>query len=242
MFIVVSGSIGAGKSTVTNIFSRITGFTPLFETVEGHPYLEKFYRDPKKYAFKTQVYFLWDRFDKHYKALESSENIIADRCIYEDNIFAKVQYIRGDMDEDDYLRTYLPHFNTLIEILGPPDLNIYLRANLDTLMTRIRKRDRDMEKDIDVEYMRTLLNAYEEWIEEYPHRKLIIDTNHIDLTCDLHPEWLYVCDAIKTKVTMDNLPDIAEGIGRLIENLPRIHDVVDIEKVRKEVFGTRLTS
>ncbi|MCL5036133.1 MAG: deoxynucleoside kinase [Chloroflexi bacterium] len=238
MFIVVSGSIGAGKSTVTRIFSRITGFDPLFETVEGHPYLEKFYKNPREYAFRTQVYFLWDRFDKHYNTIKSGRDVVADRCLYEDNIFAKVQHIRGDMDDDDYLRAYLPHYKSLTELLGPPDLNVYLRANLDTLMTRVRKRDRDMEKDIDVDYMRTLLGAYEEWIEEYPYRKLIIDTNHLDLTCDLHPEWLYVCDAIKTKVTKETLPDIAEGISRLLGSLPKIHDLRDVKRATEEIFGT----
>lgn len=237
MFIVVSGSIGAGKSTVTRIFSWITGFNPLFETVEGHPYLEKFYKNPKEYAFRTQVYFLWDRFDKHYNAVKSGENIVADRCIYEDNLFAKVQHIRGDMDSEDYLRTYLPHYNTLTEILPPPDLNIYLRANLDTLMTRIRSRDRLMERDIDISYMQTLLEVYEEWIEKYPYRKLIIDTNNIDLTCDLHPEWAYVCDAIKTKVTSEILPDIVNGISGIIGQSPKIHDLRDFERIREEIFG-----
>jgi deoxyadenosine/deoxycytidine kinase len=222
MFIVVSGPIGVGKSTVTRIYSQITGYEPLFETVEGHPYLEKFYKDPSTYSFRTQAFFLWDRFNKHYKTVMSRKNIVADRSIYEDAIFARVLNLRGEMDDDDYYKTYLPHFKLLTQILKPPDIMIYLRASLDTLMYRIDKRARDMESSIPRDYMKMLQDSYEQWIEEYPHRKLIVETDDLDLTCDLHPDWYYFFEAIHTKILVDDLPDTAIGLRQIKAELPKI--------------------
>ncbi|MCL5772847.1 MAG: deoxynucleoside kinase [Firmicutes bacterium] len=236
MFIAVSGSIGAGKSTVTRILAEITGFQPLFETVEGHPYLEKFYKNPKKYSFKTQAFFLWDRFNKHYNSMKSGKDIVADRSIYEDGIFAKVLYLRKEMDEDEYLKTYLPHFKTLTGIVEQPDLMIYLSASLDTLIYRIRKRARDMEKDIDINYLSMLSDAYNEWIQEYPYRKLIIETDGLDLTCDLHTDWLYLVKAIVTKINRSEFADEAGGIKDLISRMPKIHRMKNKERVREEIF------
>lgn len=223
MFIIVSGPIGAGKSTVTRIYSQITGFEPLFETVEGHPYLEKFYKNPKEYSFKTQAFFLWDRFNKHYEMVSSGRDIIADRSIYEDAIFAKVLNIRGDMDDDDFKRTYLPHFKLLTGLLKPPDLMIYLKASMDTLVHRIAKRAREMEKDIDREYLEQLRDAYEEWIGEYPHPKLVVETDELDLTCDLHPDWYFFFKAIHNRVINNDLPSEAISLSKLKEELPLIH-------------------
>ncbi|MBI2252411.1 MAG: deoxynucleoside kinase [Armatimonadetes bacterium] len=223
MFIIISGPIGVGKSTVTRIYSQVTNYEPLFETVEGHPYLEKFYLNSKEYSFRTQAFFLWDRFNKHFKMVNSGKNIVADRSIYEDAIFARVLNLRGEMDNDDYYKTYLPHFKLLTSILRPPDLMIYLKASLDTLLYRIRKRSRDMEKDIEPEYMRLLLENYEEWIADYPHKKLIVETEDLDLTCDLHPEWLLFFKAIHQKVLNDELPDEVIGLTKLKQELPLIH-------------------
>lgn len=222
MFIVVSGPIGVGKSTVTRIYSQITGFEPLFETVENHPYLEKFYENPKEYSFRTQAFFLWDRFNKHHDAVTSGKNIIADRSIYEDAIFAKVLNQRGEMDDDDYFKTYLPHFKMLTQIMKGPDLTIYLRASLDTLMYRIDKRARNMESSIPREYMKMLLNAYEEWVVEYPHRKLIVETDDLDLTCELNTEWIDFFSAILNKVMNDRLPDEAVGLKWMKRELPLV--------------------
>jgi deoxyadenosine/deoxycytidine kinase len=222
MFIVVSGPIGVGKSTVTRIYSQITGFEPLFETVEGHPYLEKFYQNPKEYSFRTQSFFLWDRFNKHYKAVNSGKKIIADRSIYEDAIFATVLNRRGEMDDDDFFKTYQPHFKILTDILTPPDLMLYLRASLDTLMYRIDKRSRDMEATIPRSYMEMLQNAYEEWIAEYPHRKLIVETDDLDLTCDLNCDWMDLFGAIHNKLLNNELPDEAVSLNWLKREFPQI--------------------
>jgi len=237
MFIAISGAIGAGKSTVTRVLSQIWEFDALYETVEGHPWLEKFYKNPKEYSFKTQIFFLYDRFNKHFETARSGRDIVADRSLYEDGIFAKVLHMRGEMDDDEYLKTYYPHFDLLTRILQPPDIMIYLRASLDTLLYRIRRRARDMEKDIDVGYLQMLNDAYEEWIEEeYPYQKLIIDTDDLDLTCDLHNDTLYLTKAIIMKITQKKLPDEAKGINRLIAQLPLVHPMRDSESMRSEIF------
>lgn len=236
MFIVISGPIGVGKTTVTRIYSQITGFEAMYETVEGHPYLEKFYANPKEYAFRVQAFFLYDRFNKHWAVVESGKNLVADRSIYEDAIFARVLNLRGEMSDDDYRRTYLPHFQLLTRLLKPPDLMIYLRASLDTVMHRIGKRARDMEKTIPREYMKMLLENYELWIEEYPHKKLIINTDDIDLTCDLNPEWLYVFKAIHEKVLKDDLPNEAIGLPMLKSLLPENISQQDICRIKDEIF------
>lgn len=236
MFIIVSGPIGVGKSTITRIYAQITGFEALFETVENHPYLEKFYASPKEYAFRTQAFFLWDRFNKHYQTISKGRNVIADRSIYEDAIFAKVLNMRGEMDDDDYFKTYLPHFKILTSILKPPDLMIYLKASLDTLLYRIRKRSRGMEKDIDVGYMEMLQQSYEGWIREYPHKKLIVETDDIDLTCELHPEWYLFFKAIHTKALSDDLPHEAIGLTKLKEELPDIFSPAKREEVKVGIF------
>lgn len=236
MFIVVAGPIGAGKSTVTRIYSQITGFEPLFETVIGHPYLEKFYENPREYAFRTQVFFLWDRFNKHYSSVTSGRDIVADRCIYEDAIFAKVLYQTGVMNSDDYNLTYVPHYKLLCKILPAPHLMIYLRASVDTLLYRIGKRDRSMEKSIQRDYMENLSSAYEEWIADYPHKKLIVETDDLDLTCDLHPDWFYFFKAIHTKVQNDDIPSEAIGLKKLKSMFPAVHRNSNLEWEKREIF------
>ena len=124
------------------------------------------------------------------------------------------------MDDDDYFKTYLPHFKMLTNILKPPDIMIYLKANMDTLLYRIRKRSRDMEKDIDAGYLEMLLDQYEEWIKEYPHKKLIVETDELDLTCDLHPEWFLFFKAIHSKIMNNDIVSETINLSKIKEELP----------------------
>jgi len=236
MFIAISGAIGVGKSTVTRIFSQITDFEPHFETVEGHPYLEGLYREPGKYAFRTQAFFLWDRFQKHYNSVHSACNIIADRSIYEDVIFAEVLYRMGHMDDDEFHRTYLPHFKILTSILPPPDLMVYLRASIDTLMHRISRRAREMEKSIQRDYMEMLNDTYERWILDYPHKKLIVETDDIDLTCDLNTDWLYLLKAIHMKVMKDDIPSDSISLSTIKSQFPSCYTRDNSMQVDRELF------
>ncbi len=196
MFITVSGPIGVGKSTVTRILAQIMGFNPFFETVADHPYLEGLYSEPHKYAFRTQVFFLRDRFEKHLHSVRSGKDTVADRSIYEDVIFAEILCNMGYMDREDFERTYLPHFKILTDMLPPPDLMICLQANLDKLMYRIAMRARPMEKNIDRSYMQLLQDGYDKWIEQYPYRKLILETDSLDLTCELNNDWSHLVETI----------------------------------------------
>lgn len=237
MFIAISGPIGVGKSTATRVYAQITGFEPVYETVEGHPYLEKFYANPREYAFRTEAFFLWDRFEKHQALVNSGKNVVADRSIYEDEIFARVLNLRGEMDNDDLFRTYLPHFHFLIRILRPPDLMMYLRASTDTLMYRIGRRARDMEKAIPRDYLEMLRQNYEKWIREYPYKKLIVETDDLDLTCDLNPDWSFLFKAIHEKVMNEDIPDEAIGLNRLKSRLPTIHPELDSMRLREEIFS-----
>lgn len=235
MFIVVAGAIGAGKSTVTRIFSQISGFEPLYETVEGHPYLKVFYQNPSRWSFHTQAFFLYDRFNKHYATVQSKKNIIADRSIYEDAIFAKVLWKRKEMTDDEYLKTYLPHFELLTKILHPPDLLIYLRADLQTLIYRIAKRGRKIEDGIPRDYLETLNDSYEEWIDSYPHEKLIVNTDDLDFTCDLHPDWYWLVEAIYHRILHNNLPDTAKGLSSLKSRLPQCK-IKNGKTMKEEIF------
>jgi deoxyadenosine/deoxycytidine kinase len=237
MFIAISGPIGVGKSTVTRIFAQITDFVPHFETVEGHPYLKGLYSDPRHYAFRTQAFFLWDRYEKHISSVKSGINIIADRSIYEDAIFADVLHQLGHMDDDEYMKTYLPHFTLLTSILPAPDLMIYLRASLDTIMFRINKRAREMEKSIQREYMRMLSESYERWINRYPYKKLIVETDDLDLTCDLNPDWLYLVKAIYMKIVKDDIPNDALSLTRLKSQFPIIQSRDNSLRLDQEIFG-----
>jgi len=236
MFIVISGPIGAGKSTVTKIYTKITGYAPLFETVDNHPFLERFYQDPTTWAFKTQAFFLYDRFNKHYETIQQGRNVVADRCIYEDAIFAKVLYQRGSMNEDEYQRTYLPHYQLLTKILPPPDLLIYLQASVDTLLYRIAKRSRKMEEGIPRDYLEMLNLAYEEWIEEFPHRKLVVNTDDLDLTCDLHPDWHLLFEAVHQKLLNNDLPDEVIGLSKLKGLLPQVNKSFPKEQLKEKLF------
>ncbi|MGV8118656.1 MAG: deoxynucleoside kinase [Candidatus Xenobiia bacterium LiM19] len=238
MFIAISGPIGVGKSTVTRIFSQITGFEPHFETVEGHPYLKGLYTNPREYAFRTQAYFLWDRYEKHERSVIKGTSIIADRSIYEDAIFADVLHRLGNMDDDEFHRTYIPHFKILTAILPPPDLMIYLRANLDTLMFRIHRRGREMEKSIGRDYMALLLESYERWIVEYPHKKLIVETDELDLTCDLNPDWFYLLKAIYMKIINDDIPADSISLSKLKSQYPVVQSRDSNLQVDREIFNT----
>jgi deoxyadenosine/deoxycytidine kinase len=243
MFVVVSGAISAGKSTVVKYAAKDLNYEPLFETVEGHPYLERFYKNPKEFAFRTQSFFLWDRFNKHYHAVISGKDIIADRSIYEDNLFAKLQHLRGDLDDDDYLRTYLPHFTLLCQLLKPPDLLIYLRAGLPSLLHRKARRDREMEKDMDPEYMEQLLGLYEEWFDGYPYPKLLVDTDSFKLIREIPDstegepgdDWPEFMETVRWELRrFGMIEDEASGrgsgdFGPIVNEMPDVAEMMPVE-------------
>lgn len=181
LFIAVSGNIGSGKSTLTQLLSQRFNWEPYFESVDDNPYLSDFYADMSRWSFHLQIYFLSKRFMNQKQILESERSIIQDRTIYEDaEIFARNLYEIGKMDRRDY-ENYRELYKVMTNYLKAPDLLIYLRASVDTLLYQIGKRGRDFEKAITREYLEQLNRHYEHWIAHYDLGPLlIVESDTID--------------------------------------------------------------
>jgi deoxyadenosine/deoxycytidine kinase len=174
LFIAVAGNIGSGKSSLTRLLSAEFGWTPYYESVEDNPYLHDFYADMKRWSFNLQVYFLSNRFRSHKAISEGPTSVVLDRVIYEDaEIFARNLYEIGNMEERDY-KNYVALYGVMTEYLRPPDLLIYLRAEVDTLLKQIALRGRDFEQTIKREYLEQLNRHYEAWITRYSAGPLLV--------------------------------------------------------------------
>ena len=178
--IAIAGNIGAGKSTLTRLLAKHFGWKAFFESVDDNPYLADFYEDMRRWSFNLQIYFLSSRFRQQKHLIMGGEDFVQDRTIYEDvEIFAKNLYQMGLMSERDY-SNYRSLFSEMTSFLRPPDLLVYLRAQVPTLVRQIQSRGRDYESTIRIDYLERLNTHYETWIDTYPHQKLIIETDDID--------------------------------------------------------------
>jgi deoxyadenosine/deoxycytidine kinase len=179
--VAVAGNIGAGKTTLAKKLSHHYGWKTEFEAVENNPYLEDFYADMKQWSFHLQVYFLNSRLNQVKRIRKEEHTVVQDRSIYEDCfVFAKNLYESGNMTERDY-ENYLALFKSMSPVITPPDLLIYLRADIPKLVGQIEKRGRNYEESIRIDYLKTLNQHYEEWIKNYDLGKLIIiDVNQLD--------------------------------------------------------------
>lgn len=179
--IAISGNIGSGKSTLAEKLAKHYGWIPLYESVENNPYLRDFYEDMSRWAFHLQVYFLNSRFRQINEIRNNDKTIVQDRTIYEDaHIFAANLRKSGHISERDY-QSYFDVFNSMIEFVKPPDLLIYLKADIPKLVKQIEKRGRDFEYAIRIDYLKNLNEHYETWINNYTQGKLlIIDVNTLD--------------------------------------------------------------
>jgi deoxyadenosine/deoxycytidine kinase len=180
-FVAVAGNIGSGKSSLTRLLSDALGWAAMYESVEDNPYLSDFYRDMRRWSFQLQVYFLSNRFRSHKSITEGHASVVLDRVIYEDaEIFARNLFEINNMEERDY-NNYLALYEVMTEYLHPPDLLVYLRANVDTLLRQIALRGRDFEKSIKREYLEQLNRHYESWIARYAKGKLlIVESDNLD--------------------------------------------------------------
>lgn len=163
-FVAVAGNIGVGKSSLVKRLCERLGWQPFYEPVEENPYLADFYSEMRAWSFHSQIFFLTNRLRTHHQLLKHPTSVIQDRTIYEDaEIFAHNLYRQGLMNERDY-RTYRHLYEVLAEFLPPPDLVIYLRASVHTLLDRINRRGRDYERRISADYLSQLNQLYEQWI------------------------------------------------------------------------------
>ena len=181
-FIGLAGNIGVGKTTFTKLLSEKLNWTPFFESVSDNPYLSDFYTDMKRWSFNLQIFFLHKRFEMHQKMSASLTSVIQDRTIYEDlEIFARNLYQLGKLSQRDW-DNYRGLFKVMSSFLKRPDLIIYLKADTDTLLSRIKKRGRDYENSIDSEYIHTLNISYDRWIESISDQHVMtIETDYFNI-------------------------------------------------------------
>ena len=181
MHVAIAGNIGAGKTTLTKLLAKHYKWEPHYESVDENPYLDDFYGEMERWSFNLQVYFLNSRFRQILEIRETGKNLIQDRTIYEDaRIFAPNLHAMGLMPNRDF-KNYESLFELMERLVTPPDLLIYLRASIPTLVGQIHKRGRDYENSISIDYLSRLNERYEAWISKYTKGKLlIIDVDNLN--------------------------------------------------------------
>ncbi|MCZ6899512.1 MAG: deoxynucleoside kinase [Bacteroidetes bacterium] len=200
MHIAVSGNIASGKTTLAEKLARHYHWTPLFESVDQNPYLADFYKDMKRWAFHLQIHFLNSRFNQVKIIRELSGTVIQDRTIYEDGyIFAANLYKSGLITDRDY-NNYLDLFNSMLRNVKPPDLLIYLKSDIPKLVAQIKKRGREYENQIQLDYLNNLNDLYKEWIDQYTLGELlIVDINDLDFERNIQ-DFTSIIDRIDPKI------------------------------------------
>jgi deoxyadenosine/deoxycytidine kinase len=174
MHIAVAGNIGSGTTTLTSLLAKHYQWEPHYEDVDDNPYLNDFYQDMQRWSFNLQIYFLNSRFNQILEIRKSGKDIIQDRTIYEDAyIFAPNLHSMGLMTTRDF-ENYFTLFNLISSLIEPPDLLIYLRASIPTLVNQIQIRGRKYENTIRLDYLKRLNERYEAWIDSYNLGKLLI--------------------------------------------------------------------
>ncbi|MGN6355732.1 MAG: deoxynucleoside kinase [Parafilimonas sp.] len=172
--IAVAGNIGAGKTTLTELLSKHYKWIPQFEDVDHNPYLMDFYEDMPRWSFNLQIYFLNGRLNQLLDIHNGTETVIQDRTIYEDaHIFAPNLHDMGLMNKRDF-DNYFNFFKTLQSMVQPPDLLIYLKASVPTLVDQIQKRGREYEENIRLDYLKKLNELYNRWIENYKEGPVLV--------------------------------------------------------------------
>ena len=199
MHIAIAGNIGSGKTTLTKLLAAHYGWTARFEPVDNNPYLADFYADMPRWSFNLQIYFLNKRFKEVVEISKSEETIIQDRTIFEDAcIFAPNLHGQGMMSDRDF-NNYRDLFDLMMSLVKLPDLMIYIRASIPTLVSQIQKRGREYEQTMRLDYLQGLEKRYEDWIASYKGNLIIVEGD----TCKFgdNPEHLkQVTDMIDAKL------------------------------------------
>jgi len=172
--IVISGNIGAGKTTLSEKLSKHYGWEVNFESTDDNPYLEDFYNDMGRWSFNLQVYFLNSRYEQVLKIINGDKTVVQDRSIYEDAfIFAPNLHQMGLMSSRDF-ENFFRLFQLMNSQIKAPDLMIYLKASVPTLVRHIQQRGRNYENSMSINYLQLLNERYDEWINTYNEGKLLI--------------------------------------------------------------------
>jgi deoxyadenosine/deoxycytidine kinase len=194
--IAIAGNIGAGKTTLTELLSKHYKWIPQFEDVANNPYLNDFYEDMPRWSFNLQVYFLNNRLNNLIDIQRGTETVIQDRTIYEDaHIFAPNLHEMGLMSKRDF-ENYFNFFETLKKMVQPPDLLIYLKASVPTLVAQIQKRGREYEENIRLDYLKKLNEYYNKWTDNYKEGPILV-----------------------VDVDMNKFPDNEEHLGEIIQRI-----------------------
>ena len=184
--IAIAGNMGSGKSTLVDFLARTYDVSPFYEPNDENPYLPDFYKDMKRWAFRSQLYFLSNKFRLH-QELDRTPGVVAlDRTIFEDaEIFATALHQMRKIDKRDW-QTYWGFYQAILDAIKPPDLMIYLRCSMRTLRQRIKLRGRAMEQDVPLAYLKRLDRLYEAWIKSYEMSEvLVLETDRLDYIHDL---------------------------------------------------------
>ena len=185
-FIAIAGNIGAGKSSLLQFLTSTYDISPFYEPNDANPYLPDFYRDMRRWAFQSQLFFLSNKFRIHQEADRTPGVVIQDRTIFEDaEIFATALHRMRKIDKRDW-ETYWSFYRSILQAIKPPDLMIYLHCSMRPLRQRIRLRGRQMEQDIPLSYLKRLQGLYDQWIESYTMGDvLVLDSGKLDFVNDL---------------------------------------------------------
>jgi deoxyadenosine/deoxycytidine kinase len=185
-FIAIAGNIGAGKSSLLEFLTSSYDISPFYEPNDENPYLPDFYKDMKRWAFQSQLFFLSNKFRIHQQADRIPGVVVQDRTIFEDaEIFATALHQMRKIDQRDW-QTYWDFYQTILQAIQPPDLMIYLRCSMRTLRRRIRLRGRQMEQEIPLSYLKRLESLYENWIGSYDLGEvLVLESDQLDFVNDL---------------------------------------------------------
>ena len=181
MYIVISGNIGSGKSTLTGMLAKHYGREAHYESVSNNPYLDDYYKDIARWAFNLEVYFLKERFKDVLAISTADKTVVQDRSIMEGvYVFTTANHDMGNLSDRDYA-TYMTLFEQMMDVVKQPDLLVYLRASVSHLVGNIQKRGRDYEQSIQIEYLKELNERYEDFVmNKYKGPKIIVDKDNVD--------------------------------------------------------------